>query len=159
MSSDKTPRRPDPDQAPPLRRPGLVARLFDDERIRYLMVGGFNTAFGYAVFVAVQLLAGSVIGYLGSLYTAHVLASIVAYVLHRKVVFRVTGNVLIDFLRFQSVYVVSLVANTALLPLLVEVFGWNVYIAQALIVFVTVVVTFVGHKYFSFRRPAAASTD
>lgn len=137
------------------RRRSLAARLLGDERVRYLLVGGFNTAFGYAVFVIVQFFFGQWIGYFASLYSAHLIASIVAFTLHRRVVFRVSGNVIIDFLRFQSVYIVALAINTVMLPLLVEVFHWNVYLAQASIVFVTVVVTFAGHKYFSFRRPAA----
>ena len=146
---------------PPVGR-SLIGRLYDDERVRFLAVGGFNTAFGYGVFVLLQFLFGAWIGYLGSLFASHLIASSVAFVLHRRLVFRVKGKVLLDYVRFQSVYLVSLTINTLLLPVFVELLGWNVYLAQALIVCVTVVASFVGHKFFSFRRgpdPAPETAD
>lgn len=145
----------DPREGQDRSRPKLIERLLGDERIRFLLVGGFNTAFGYFVFVVVQATLGHWIGYIGSLYTSHVLASLVAFVLHRRLVFRVSGNLVIDFLRFQSVYLVSLAVNTIMLPFLVEILGWNIYLSQAVIVVVTVTASFLGHKFFSFRRPAS----
>lgn len=138
----------------PLRR--LFRRLAGDERIRFLVVGAFNTVFGYLVFVTIELLAGQWVGYLVSLYVSYAIAIVVAFVLHRHVTYRVTGtgNVVVDFLRFASVYVVALVINTIALPLLVELAGITPIIAQALIAIVTTLVSYFGHKLFSFRRPS-----
>jgi putative flippase GtrA len=132
-----------------------IRRLFDDERVRFLFVGGINTAFGYAVFVLLYLSAGHVIGYLGSLYLSYVIGVSLAFVLHRRVTFRAHqtgGNPVLDFLRFASVYVVSLVVNTIGLPLLVEFGHLPAIGAQAIMVIVTTAISYVGHKYFSFRR-------
>jgi putative flippase GtrA len=135
-----------------------IRRLFDDERVRFLFVGGINTLFGYAVFVVLYLAAGHVIGYLGSLYLSYVIGVSLAFVLHRRVTFRAHetgGNAVLDFLRFASVYVVSLVINTIGLPLLVELGHLSALGAQAIMVIVTTVISYVGHKYFSFRRFSA----
>ena len=134
-----------------------LAALVADERVRFLVVGGINTVVGYALFALLQITAGHVIGYLGSLYGSYVLAVTLAFVLHRRFTFRVegTGNRLVDFLRFASVYVVSLAANTLALPLLVELAHLDPLVAQAISVVVTTIVSYFGHKYFSFRRGAA----
>jgi len=129
-----------------------IAALLADQRVRFLLVGGVNTIVGYGLFSLVQLLAGRYISYIGSLLIAHALASVLAFVLYRRWVFRVQGTPVADFLRFQVVYLVPLAANVVALPLLVAVAGWNVYLAQATIVVVSTVVSFLGHRFFSFRR-------
>ena len=136
-----------------------VRRLFDDERVRFLFVGGINTVFGYAVFVLLYLSAGRVVGYLGSLYLSYLIGVSLAFVLHRRVTFRAHetgGNSVVDFLRFASVYLVSLTINTIGLPLLVEFGHLPAIGAQAIMVVVTTMISYLGHKYFSFRRAGAA---
>jgi putative flippase GtrA len=139
----------------------LIRRLLNDQRVRFLIVGGFNTVFGFALFVVFELLVGQYIGYFVSLYTSYVLAVIVAFLLHRHYTYRVTGtgNILIDFLRFASVSLVSLAVNTIALPVLVEIVGITPIIAQAFIVVVTTIVSYFGHKLFSFRRKPMAVAD
>ena len=134
-----------------------VAGLVADERVRFLVVGGINTVVGYALFAILQITAGHVIGYLGSLYGSYVIAVTLAFVLHRRFTFQVhgTGNRFVDFVRFASVYVVSLAANTVVLPVFVELVGLDPLVAQAVSVVVTTVVSYFGHKYFSFRRTSA----
>lgn len=128
--------------------------------MRFLLIGAANTALGYGLFVAFELTVGHRIGYLGSLYVSYAIAIVVAFVLHRRFTFRVagSGNVLVDFLRFVSVHLVALLVNTAALPLLVEFAGLSPMLAQAIVVLATTVISYLGHKFFSFRR-AAVSTE
>jgi putative flippase GtrA len=65
---------------------------------------------------------------------------------------------LADLWRFVTVYLSALVVNFVLLPVLVEIAHLRVLVAQALIVFVTSLMSWVGHKNFSFRR-ASSSGD
>ena len=99
-----------------------VRRLLEDERVRFVLVGGFNTAFGYGLFVALELLGGTKTNYFVSLYGSYALSTTTAFFLHRHFTYRKsgTGNAWLDFARFQGVYVVSLAINSAALPLLVE---------------------------------------
>lgn len=139
-----------------------LARLFHDERVRFLFVGGINTVVGYGLFVASELTIGRFIGYLGSLYLSYALGVTSAFFLHRRITFRAhtaEGSQLLAFLRFASVYVVSLVINTIGLPLLVEIGRLPPIGAQAIMVVVTTLISYVGHKYFSFRRPAAEAHE
>jgi putative flippase GtrA len=126
--------------------------LHRDQRVAFMGVGAFNTLIGAVFFVALELTLGRVAGYLVVLLFAHVLSVLCAFVLHRRLVFRVTGNVLVDLVRFEMVYLSGLAINMVLLPVLVEVVQLPVILSQFLIVSVTALVSFFGHKHFSFRR-------
>lgn len=132
--------------------PAVLRRLISDERVRFVVIGAVNTVVAYLLFVIFELVSGG--RYLMSLFLAYALATLLAFVLHRRFTFGVVGRdkIVMDFVRFEGVYVVMFLVNAALLALLVDVLSWNSLIAQALIVIVTTTVSFVGHKFFSFRR-------
>jgi putative flippase GtrA len=136
------------------RARALLRRLYDDERIRFVAVGGFNTALGYVLFAGLYLLSGAQIGYLACLFIQYGLSVPLAFFLHRRVTFRVRGNdhLVTDFARFCGVYVIALGFNTATLPLLVVSTHLSPLIAQGVVVLVSTVATYFGHKLFSFRR-------
>ncbi len=129
------------------------------EKVRFLLVGGMNTFLGFGLFALIQFLVGKWIGEVFVLLLAHLFASSVAFVLHRRITFQVTGNVLQDYIRFQTVFIVPIGINLVVLPFLVRVLGINVYIAQGLITVVTVTISYFGHKYFSFRRSGNENTQ
>jgi putative flippase GtrA len=134
---------------------GPLLRLVKDRRVAFLIVGVTNTIVGFGWFALFEVAVGQWLGtygYMVTLLLAHIASVLCAFVLYRKFVFRVTGHVWIDLLRFESVYLVSLGINAALLPLLVEFAHLTPIVAQALIVFVTTLVSYFGHSRFSFRR-------
>jgi putative flippase GtrA len=122
--------------------------------IRYLLVGLFNTVFGYAFFVLLEITSGHVIPYMVVLLIAQVVSTFVAYVLYRYLVFKVRSRFWRDLVRFSLVYAGAFAVNLVLLPVMVSGFGWNVLVSQALIVGGTVIASFFAHRNFSFRRPA-----
>lgn len=133
---------------------GPLLRLIKDRRVAFLLVGGINTVVGFMWFVLFEVTVGRVWGYIVTLLFAHVASVLCAFVLHRRFVFRVRGHVWLDLARFESVYLVALGVNLVLLPLLVEFANIDPIPAQALIVFVTTLVSWFGHSRFSFRRKA-----
>lgn len=135
----------------------MLMRLLGDERVRFVLVGAVNTVVGYGLFVAIELAFGRYTGYLISLYLSYAIATVIAFGLHRRYTFRVIGKggMLLDFLRFQGVNLAALLVNTVALPLLVELAQFQPIFAQALIVIITTLISYLGHKFFSFsRRPA-----
>ena len=135
--------------------PGWLLRVIHDQRAAFLVVGAANTGIGLFWFVTFQYLVGRHVGYMVTLLCAHVVSVLCAFCLYRLVVFRVRGHVLRDLLRFESVYLSALAVNAVLLPLLVEIAHLPVLVSQFLIVGVTSLMSWFGHKHFSFRRPAA----
>ena len=128
------------------RKPGQL--------LAFLGAGALNTAFAFGVFAVLQLTLAGHVHYLVVLLVAHVVGVLEAFAVYRRGVFKVQGNVLQDLARFESVYLVALAVNAALLPLLVEVGGLPVIGSQLLVVLATSLVSFFGHKHFSFRRTA-----
>lgn len=131
---------------------GPLLRLIKDRRVAFLVVGVINTVVGFAWFAIFDLTVGRIWGYMVTLLFAHVASVLCAFFLYRRFVFRVRGHVWLDLARFESIYLVSLGINAVLLPLLVELVGLVPIVAQALIVFVTTLVSYIGHSRFSFRR-------
>ena len=121
--------------------------------VRYLLVGIWNTIFGYSVFVVLELTVGHRIPYILLLAVSQVIGTLNAFFWYRWLVFRVSGHVWRDLARFSLVYAGAFAVNLVALPFLVEVFGMNVLVAQALVVGGTIVASFLLHRNFSFRRP------
>ncbi|MCV7008516.1 GtrA family protein [Mycobacterium gordonae] len=151
-----------PESAPP----GPLMRLIHDQRAAFLVVGGINTVVGFGIFVACSETVGDVVDrhfgtVAGSLVTvgiSHVLSVLFAFVMHRRLVFRVRGHVLRDLVRFESVYLTTFGLNAVALPVLVEL-GVQRVLAQALLFVPILVLNYLGHRYFSFRRSAADAHD
>ncbi len=61
-----------------------------------------------------------------------------------------------DFVRFWSVYLTTLGINAVALPVLVEL-GVPRIQAQAIIIVFTSLLSYFGHRHFTFRRGAADS--
>jgi putative flippase GtrA len=127
--------------------------------LRYLLVGAWNTAFGYATYAGLTwALTGRVRhAYIVAYAIASVIAISSAFLLYKLFVFRTRGNAVREFLRMNAVYGVTTLLGFGLLPLLVHAAGtvvgeaWAPYAGQAFVVPVTVLAGFVGHRRFSFR--------
>ncbi len=123
-----------------------------EQGLRYLLVGGVNTVFGFSVFAGLQLLIGEDIGYLAVLLIAWSINVTEAFLTNRYLVFQVRGQFMLDFGRFALVNVSSLVFNLIALPVAVDGFGLPVIAAQGIVLVIGVVLSFVAHRFFSFRR-------
>jgi putative flippase GtrA len=120
--------------------------------IRYLLVGGWNTLFAFLAFAALNAAFGDDVNYMFLLPAATVLAILNAYIGYRTFVFKVKGHWWRDLGRFSLVYAGAFVANLTILPFLVEIVGLPVLVAQGIVTGGTVIVSFFGHRSFSFSR-------
>jgi putative flippase GtrA len=136
----------------------IIRRLKADERARFIAVGMVNTVVAYALFLAFEAMLGG--RYLVSLLLAYLLATMLAFALHRRITFRVRarGGMVLDFVRFESVYVVMFVVNAAALALLVDVVEWPSWLAQAVTTVAITIMSYLSHKFFSFRGRQGASS-
>ena len=123
-----------------------------EQGVRYLLVGIWNTIFGYGFFAILEITLGHVVPYMLVLVVAQVVSTVMAYVLYRYLVFKVRGHFWRDLFRFSLVYAAAFAVNLVLLPVMVSGLGWNVLLSQALIVGGTVIASFFAHRNFSFRR-------
>ena len=121
------------------------------EQVLYLVVGGWNTVFGYGAWAVMQYLLGGYLHYLVVVVLSWPIAVLNAYLGYRFIVFRSRRPVLRELPRFSLVYFLTLIVNLALLPVALHVLPFNIYLVQALFTAVVVVCSYLAHKYYSFR--------
>ena len=135
---------------------------------RYLVVGSWNAAFGYSTFALFTWLLDRYMpaSYMVASLIASVLNITVAFLGYKWFVFKTRGNYLKEWIRCLIVYSGGIVLGLALLPPTVFLASWITgnpraapYIAGALLLGVQVVVSFLGHKNFSFKRAIVADID
>nr|WP_320132884.1 GtrA family protein [uncultured Holophaga sp.] len=132
--------------------PGLLALWQRSEKLRFLVVGAWNTLFGYGVFALAYALLGRHLHYLILAVLAHFIAVINAFAGHRHLTFRVAGHFWMDFLRFNLSYLGVLAFGLLALPALVEGLRLHPLGAQAGVIVLTTLGSYVLHKRLSFRR-------
>jgi len=128
---------------------------------RYLLVGGFNTCFGYALFALLNWCFTG-LGSYSYLYAAvlgNLIAITIAFLGYKWFVFHTRGNYLAEWIRCLGVYGGSILIGLAGLPILVTILRHQLhrpelapYIAAAIMMPVTVLFSFLGQKNISFRQ-------
>ncbi len=82
----------------------------------------------------------------------YAIASLNGYLTFRYLVFTPVAHPVIEYLRYQAVYVPLFALNLVVLPLSLRHSILNAYVIQALFALFAVVASFVGNKYFTFRK-------
>ena len=130
---------------------------------RYLLVGLWNTVFGYGTFALLTAVLNPIVphSYIWASLLSSLLNITVAFLGYKWFVFKTRGNYLREWARCIAVYSGGIVFGLVMLPVLVLVIRHNThfvaeapYIAGAILTAVVVVYSFLGHKKFSFRSPA-----
>ena len=129
------------------------------EQVLYLAVGAWNTLFGYGVFVVLYYLVGGRVSVSVVIVASYVVAVLSAYVGYRYVAFRSHGAVIQEFPRFAAVYLLTLIANLVFFPVALSLLPLSAYGVQALFTVGVVIVSYFGHRHFSFRGRVADAGD
>lgn len=130
-----------------------------EEKLKFLIIGGWNTLFGYLIFIAFYYFLNKIIHYLILLVISYIVSITNAYLSYKFFVFKTKGNYIRGYLRFYLVYGVAFLVNIALMPLFVEFIGVNPIIAQGIILFFTVSIGYISHKNYSFNVSAAKNLN
>jgi len=131
-----------------------------NKKIKYLLVGGWNTVFGYAIFIALYYLTTLLsLHYLIALTLSQIISITVAYIANKLFVFKTKGNIIREYLRFCTFYSLSFLVNIILLPLFVEIFQFNLIITQGAITVGIIVMSFFWHNNITFSIEKIASVN
>ena len=129
-------------------------------KVRFVLIGLWNTLFGYLLFVGLDYLfdlffSPRYVAYMSAAVLANMIAILNAYIFHKFVTFRspLRGLAIIpELVRFFSMYLFSFFLSLVLLPVFVELFHLDPKIAGALLVPITAIISYLGHSRFSFRQ-------
>jgi putative flippase GtrA len=134
-----------------LRQIRSPADLWRRRELRYLVVGGINTLFGYSLGVGLYLALSPrlhilVIGVIGS-----VIAITFSFTTYKLWVFGTHGHWLREYLRSYVVYGGTGVLGILLIWLLVDGLRLPIWIAQGIAILLTIIFSYLGHARFTFR--------
>jgi putative flippase GtrA len=122
--------------------------------VKYVLVGGSNTAVDFAVYAALVL---SGFPYVGAKVVAASVAMVNGYILNRRWTFRAGAYQLRTLARYVGVALGGLAVNVAVLVLLVEVLGVNKLLAQAIVIPFVALMTFAGNRLWTFGEALTPS--
>lgn len=132
--------------------PDVIRRLWGNEQVRFLAVGGLNAVLAYAIFAGMYFLLAEHIHYMFILVLVTITSNLVSYMNQKFLVFRTRGRFLREFVRFVTVNLSGSGIGFVLFPVAIELLKMDPYVAQALIMVIAVTISYLGHKHFSFRR-------
>ena len=126
---------------------------------RYTFVGIWNTIFGYGSYAALTALfmPRMAHGYLAAAGLSSFVSISVAFLGYKWFVFKTKGNYLREWLRCHVVYGATALIGIVVLPAFVYGFHRFVglgasapYVAGATVTGLNVIISFLGHRHFSF---------
>lgn len=123
--------------------------------IRYLAVGVLNTCVGLGIIYLclyafhLQDAVANLIGY--------AVGVVFSFTLNKYWTFSSSGAAAAQFVRFLTVIGIAYVTNLATVMVLIERYGANHYVAQALGAAPYTAIGYLGSRYFAFREAEAAS--
>lgn len=121
-----------------------------NQKIRFLLVGGFNTVLAYSLFALLFAVAG--LPYLWALVLQNIITINISIFTMRYYVFESRGNFLKEYCKSWGVYLWMFLFNSIALTFLVEVCHIYELWAQAIYLTVATIMTYLLHKYFSFYK-------
>ncbi|MDR2437072.1 MAG: GtrA family protein [Endomicrobium sp.] len=129
-----------------------LTRLKEDQRVRYLVFGAFNTFIGYLISNILYYTLSKYLHVVIITTIAVILAVSIAFFSYKKFVFRTKGNWLREYLRCWAVYSIGSLFAILAMWWLVDGLLLPFWLAQGIVIAIIVVVSYFGHSRFSFAQ-------
>jgi putative flippase GtrA len=131
-------------------------------KVKFVLVGIWNTIFGYFIFVALDTLFSYLfetryLAYMSAMAFSNIITIVNAFIFHKFITFKsmVRGKAMImEYFRFSTIYLFTFGISLALLPFFVEILNFNTKISGAFVVLISAVISYLGHSNFSFKNRA-----
>jgi putative flippase GtrA len=128
-------------------RKKMITKAVSSKQVRFLIVGCINTFAGYGVY-ALMIFCG--FHYVVAQTVSLIVGVANSYLWNKYFTFRQPRRSLMELVRFVSVYAASYLMSLLILFLCVDVWGISAYLAGAVGLFFTTIISYFGHNYFSF---------
>jgi putative flippase GtrA len=131
---------------------GHLYRYLQDEKVRFVLAGGWNTVVGCVVFAVLHFLLAEKIHYLVIAVLSHLISVFNAWFTHRTFVFKSSAEMLPEYLRFNLSMLLTLLFQVGALWLAVGILGLHPILSQTCIVVLAAALSYVIHSNFSFQK-------
>ena len=145
----------------------FIKKLLADKRVKYIIVGVINTVLSLVVTYAIYMVAGYSVFIKDDIpYTVNLLATLVgdvvglisSFFLNKYYTFKSKGNVFIEFIKFFAVWIVYYLIYYGL-TILMKQFIPIAWIYTAIAKVIGLVVSYLGHNFFSFKEKKDKTSD
>ena len=120
-------------------------------KIRFLIVGALNTAFGLSVFPALYYLADSLkLHYIAILVVSQSVCVSFSFLTQKYFVFQTSGYFFRESIKFLVFHISFFFANLAALPFFVEIAGMCPVFGQTLFTFLVIISSYYWHSRVTF---------
>ena len=138
----------------------LLSLIKSKTEIRFLLVGIWNTLFGYLVFLLFLFLLEKIFNNERQIYSlsiafSHLISVINSFIFHKVVTFvsKQKGlEIVYEFRRFFNSYIITFLLNLSLISIQVEFLSLNPKIAGAISLPIVTVVTFFLLSKYAFNK-------
>lgn len=121
------------------------------EKIRFVLVGGYNTVISYGLFSLILYFINGKSPQT-ALFFSFLISSVHNFFTHKIYVFNTRGNYLKEYPKCLCTWSVSYFFNTILLAIFTNILKINPYIGQLMSVVIVSINTYILLKYFAFKR-------
>ena len=119
------------------------------EKLRFLLVGGWNTLFSLLLFSFVLILIDN---YKITLIISHLCSVLNSFLTFKFFVFRSSGMFLFEYIKINLVYLLHFALNFIMLYVSVEMLKMNVIISQIIITCILTIINYFLNKNFTFKN-------
>lgn len=134
-----------------------------EEKLRFLVVGVWNTVFSTGCLWVFENYIphdpNSVLQKQLILTLVWVVGVTQNFFTFKLLVFRTKGNWLKEYARMYVTYAVTFVIQSVLVQVLSARFGLTLFLANIPVIFIVMILSYLGHKYFTFRPHAVEAMD
>lgn len=134
----------------------ILKQYAQSKKIRYLIAGGWNTLFGYSSGIALYYTLSTHMHIVLIAILSNIIAITMSFVTYKLFVFRTHGNWIGEYFRSYIVYGGMAVLGIGLLWAMVDGLSIPFWLAQGLVIVVTVFVSYFSHSRFTFRSKNTA---
>ena len=128
-------------------------KLLSDQKLKYLLTVSYNALIGYLLLVLVFYYFSSTVNHYLLLGICHLIGTVHNFFSYGTFVFKLKSkpSKFRNYLKFNLVYIFTFILNVILFSLLTKTMNWNLYLSQALIVFLLAIIGYILNKYYSFK--------
>lgn len=127
-------------------------------KVRFLLAGVLNTSVGLAVYPTLFIYTGHLkLHYLTVLAISQLICITFSFLTNKFLVFRTSGNYLLESGKFLSFHLSYFLVNLATLPALVEFAGMKPVWAQTLFAVLVIITSYFWHSRITFSLPKATN--
>jgi putative flippase GtrA len=129
----------------------LFQHALSSQKTRYIVVGSWNTLFGYFAGLLIYSWLGLIFNVIVIGVIANVLAISMAYLTNKIFVFKTKGNWKKEYIKAWMLYGSTTVIGIALLWVLVDILEIRFWVAQGLVTIILIVTAYIGNLRFTFK--------